>query len=408
VNGVSSGFVSDRPLRVCRVVTVPLTFATLLRRQIECIAEAGIDLTLVSNPGEDLDAIAARLPRVQCHGVPMTRNPSPLGDIRSLWELCQYLRRNQFDIVHSSTPKAGLLTALAGAISRTPLRLHTFTGQVWAELHGPVRGLLRSCDRLIGRLSSFTYADSVSQMRFLITGGVVRPEKISVLGAGSISGVDLGRFEVAQVPQLRAAVRRNLGLREQATVIVFLGRVTRDKGIVELTEAFSALRKRHSDLALLLVGPFEGNTGRQASSLEKKVAADPNIRVVGFVPQPEGFLAAADVFCLPSYREGFGSVVIEAAALGIPAVATRVTGLVDAVVDGVTGLLVPPRDPLALGSALERLIVSPQLRRQLGQAARERAVALFDASNVNSLVINEYFRLATGLSLHGRATVVAV
>ena len=379
-------------LRLCRIVTVPVTFATLLRQQIKCIVDAGIDLTLVSSPGPELDEIGRTTP-VRCQAIAMARKPAPARDVRALVALTRFLYRERFDIVHSSTPKAGLLAALAGRAAQVPVRIHTYTGQAWVELSGPVRWIARECDRLIGWLDTHSYADSHSQQEFLIAEGLVKASKITVLGAGSISGVDLRRFDPALAASVRASIRHQLGIAEMSLVIVFVGRVTRDKGIVELLDAFRMLRKCCGDIHLVLVGPFEPERDPLPPETLEDLSADAHIHAVGFVRRPEEYLAAGDVFCLPSYREGFGSVVIEAGAMSLPAVTTQVTGLVDAIVDGETGILVPSKDTVALMEALKTMIESPELRHRMGQAARERARSHFDARVVNQAMVDEYYRL---------------
>jgi glycosyltransferase involved in cell wall biosynthesis len=385
---------SGRPLRLCRVVTVPLTFATLLREQIDAIVRRGIDLTLVSSAGPELDAIARAVPTVKCCSLPLTRQMSPTQDAQALLKLVRLLLDGRFDILHSSTPKAGLVAAVAGALARVPVRLHTYTGQVWVELHGPMRTLMRQVDRLIGHLSTATYADSASQREFLIAQRLIAPHKITTLGAGSISGVDLARFNPELDPNQRQAMRRELGIAEDSMAIVFVGRLTKDKGIAELVRAFGSLRTRGNDVDLLVMGPQEPERDPPPPETLAALAADPRIHKIGFADQPEKYLALADIFCLPSYREGFPTVVIEAGAMRLPVVATRIVGLVDAVVDGVTGLLVPPKETEALTRALQTLIDAPDLRRQMGLAARRRAERQFDAAAVNAAVVDEYFRLA--------------
>ncbi len=380
------------PPRLCRIVTVPLTFATLLRQQVRCIAAAGLDLTLVSSPGEALNEVA-REAGVRAHALPMAREPAPRRDLAALAALTRFLRRERFSLVHSSTPKAGLLTALAAGAAGVPFRLHTYTGQPWVERRGFVRWAAREADRLIGQLDTHLYTDSYSQRDFLVAQGLVRPDRLRVLGAGSISGVDLRRFDPAAWAGERGTIRARLGIAPEARVIVFVGRLTRDKGLPELVTAFQALSARLADVQLVLVGPLEPE--RDPLPLETQNAIDSNERIhaVGFSAKPERYLAAADLFCLPSYREGFGSVVIEAGAMGLPSVATRVTGLVDAVVEGETGRLVPPKDAHALAGALAELLESETLRRALGAAARQRAVQHFDAAAVNAAVVAEYRRL---------------
>ena len=380
------------PLRLCRIVTTPYTFVTLLPTQLQAIIEAGIDLTIVSSPGVELQTLTQTMP-VHNVAISMVRQPHPLADVKSLIALVRFLRREKFDIVHSSTPKAGLLTAIAGWLVGTPARLHTYTGQVWVERQGPMRHFLRWTDWLIGRLNIHLYADSNSQRDLLIRERIVPQHKIRVIANGSISGVDLTRFDPHRHAASRAATRRQLHIPDSAVVIVFVGRVTKDKGINELIEAFRNLRLRHDNIWLLLVGPFEPENDPLAMKTMTEIKSNPCIRAVGHIPQPEVYLAASDIFCLPSYREGFGSVVIEAGAMNLPTVATTVPGLVDAMVDGETGLLVAPKNINALVNALEEMITSPEMRQRLGQAARARAVSKFDSQIVNQAVVDEYFRL---------------
>lgn len=383
---------ASKPMRLCRVVTVPLTFQTLLREQLRCIVAHRIDLTLVADPGAELDAVAADVGAAVA-SVPMRRQPAPFVDLLAAVRLSRVLSRNRFDIVHSSTPKAGLLTALAGTLARVPVRLHTFTGQPWIELTGVRRQIPRMCDGLVARLATNCYADSQSQKEFLVREGLVPSDKIAVLGFGSISGVDLARFSRATWGgPMSALTRRELGIPGAAPVIVFVGRVTRDKGICELLSAFGLVSQKIPDAHLMLVGPFEPERDPLPPETADRLRRHGRVRVVGFSPNPEKYLAAADIFCLPSYREGFGSVVIEAAAMGLPAVVTRVTGLVDAVVDGETGLVVPPKDSPALASALEHLLLAGPQRRAMGEAARLRASRDFSSHSVNEAVVEEYFR----------------
>ncbi len=385
---------SSRPIRICRVVTVPVTFGTLLREQLRYIAQQGMDITLVSSPGPVLEEVAKSL-RLSCHPVPMVRKPEPGRDFLSLLALTKLFRHQRFSIVHSSTPKAGLLAVLAGALAQVPIRIHTFTGQVWMGMQGLPRRIMRRCDWLIGHLNTYCYADSASQRDFLVNEGLVAPSRISVLGAGSISGVNLERFSPKVFGGDRAATsRRELGLSEESLVILFVGRLTKDKGIRELVSAFRMVQRDGKDVELVLVGPFEPERDPLPGETLYELSCNPRIHVVGFSYEPEKYIAGADVFCLPSYREGFGSVVIEAAAMGVPAVVSRVVGLVDAVVDGQTGLLVPPKEVDALTGALMKMLSSSEIRHQMGRAARERAVRDFDSRIINRLVVEEYKKLA--------------
>ncbi len=388
----------NQPLRLARVVSTPFTFATLLYDQIAAVRQAGIDVTLVSGDEIQLSQIAQSL-NVAYHYVPIVRQPDYAKDLRAVWLLSRFLRQGRFDIVHSTTPKAGLLTSIAGSLARNSIRLHTYTGQRWVTLSGRQRQLLRAFDHLIGKLATTTYADSASQRQFLIDERIIRPDKIKGLGSGSLSGGNLTRFD----PDLwggekRLDTRKELGIPEEAVVVVFVGRVTRDKGIVELVQAFSNLCSKHPALLLLLVGPFEPGLDPMPAETQSLIASHARIKQTGFCSNPERYLAASDIFCLPSYREGFGSVVVEAGAMGLPSVATSIVGLVDAVEEGITGLLVPPKDEVNLAKAIDMLVADPDLRHVMGSAARHRVQEAFDAKIVNRSVSDEYFHLARSRS----------
>jgi glycosyltransferase involved in cell wall biosynthesis len=383
-------------LKLCRIVTVPLTFQTLLLEQLRCILAREVDLTLVCNPAPELDQVAADVGAKKM-GIPMQRKPSPLLDLLSLFRLARFFRQNHFDIVHSSTPKAGLLTALAGTLARVPVRMHTFTGQPWVELRGWKRRIPRECDRMIARLATRCYADSPSQRAFLIAEGLVDADKIFVVGAGSISGVDLKRFSLEiWGGGVALDTRRELGIPSRGLVIAFVGRVTRDKGIVELIAAFEIMANLNPEAHLVLIGPFEPEQDPLPAETLHKLKSHCRIHAVGFSATPEKYMAAADIFCLPSYREGFGSVVVEAAAMELPSVVTRVTGLVDAVEDGVTGLIVSPKSVDDLVQALQALAASKELRKKMGQAGRLRVIHSFDAQLVNDAVVAEHYRVTSG------------
>jgi glycosyltransferase involved in cell wall biosynthesis len=386
---------TGRPIKLCRLATVVQTFQTLLREQLQVMAEAGFRVTLVCSPDPALQDIADGL-GFDYRAIPMARKPDPFHDLVSLRRLARLFKQERFDLVHSSTPKAGLLTAMAGRLSRVPVRIHTYTGQPWVEMNGAGREIVKRCDWLIGKLNTHCYADSHSQSRFLVEEGVIADDRITVLGAGSIAGVDLERFDPARWGNDTAsATRMELGVDPEAVLILFVGRVTKDKGVAELVEAFNGLISRvDRPVELLLVGPLEPDQDPLPEGILNEIEHNPHIHAVGFTREPEKYMAAADIFCLPSYREGFGSVVIEAAAMGVPAVATSVTGLVDAVVDGKTGLLVPAKNVGELGQALLRLIDQPDLRAEMGQAARNRAIKEFDARLINGLVVDEYRRWA--------------
>lgn len=380
-------------VRIMRVSTVPYFVVTQLSGQLEFLRDLGAEVTVVCSPGAELE----RIPwgdGLHAHALEIPRKLDPVADLRALFQLWALFRRERPAIVHSTTPKAGLLSALAARLARVPIRLHTFTGQPWATLSGPMRWVARLADGVIGRLNTRCYADSPSQCRFLVGEGVIPAGQINVLGEGSVAGVDLARFAAARLtPAVRAARRRALGLTEEGCVIAFVGRITRDKGMGELLDAFATLVAAGCDVDLLLIGPVDDEDGATGRFHMERLKARPRVHALGYSAAPEHVLALANFLCLPSYREGFGTVVIEAAALGLPTLGTSIVGLVDAIQNEVTGVLVPPRDAVALTRALERLVSDPRWVSTLGAAARCRAEAVFAADVVNRRMAEEYDRL---------------
>lgn len=381
---------------VALVSTVPFFLVNQLSTHIRHLRHLGMQVTVITSPGDELDVFSDD-PGIRVVSIDIPRRIRPWEDLRALARLHALFRRHRFSIVHSTTPKAGLLCAVAARLAGVPVRLHTFTGQVWVGMQGPMPRLLKRLDRLIVRLDTHCYADSPSQLTLMESAGVAIPGRISAYGKGSLAGVDIARFSPERFSQQdRDETRREIGLNRRALVFAFIGRITREKGVGELLDAFARLRRRHSDLALLMLGPVDDRSG---ASLRERFASVPGVSWLGYTRNPEKYLAMTDVLCLPSYREGFGTVVIEAAAMQVPTVGSDIPGLVDAVENGVTGILVPPRDANALAEAMETLIRDPGLLRSMKSAAGERCLLEFDSRIVNRLVATEYARW---LSSHER------
>jgi len=310
------------------------------------------------------------------------RNIAPLRDLAALFALIGLFRRERFDLLHSVTPKAGLLAMLAGKMAGIRLRIHTFTGQVWATRSGFSRFLLKSMDRLLAACATHLLADSVSQRDFLVAEGVVRKAKVGVLAKGSICGVDSVRFHPDAAA--RQAIRKELGIKQKEVTFLFLGRLNRDKGVLDLAQAFTRLS---GDCRLLFVGPDEA--GMQAE-IESITEHHPHVHFVAYTDKPATYMAAADVFCLPSYREGFGSVILEAAACGVPAIGSRIYGVTEAIEEGKSGFLFPPGDVDALAGIMRRLLENSSLRVQMGEYARQRAEHDFASQRVTEAWLEYY------------------
>jgi glycosyltransferase involved in cell wall biosynthesis len=366
------------------VATTPFAVNAFLRTHLLALAQT-YDVTLcVNTTAYPLHEEIANVVRVR--HVDIARKIAPWQDLRALFKLLGFFREIRPSVVHSMTPKAGLLGMLAARLAGVPWRFHTFTGQVWASKTGGARRLLKAIDRLIAALSSRVFADSESQCRFLEHEHVVQRGGVIVLGNGSIAGVDLTRFHSDTA--VRALLRAELDLPDDVPVFVFVGRLVRDKGVFDLVEAFAAANAQHPQWELWMIGPDED--GILAALQELGAHLKARIRWFGSTPKPERYMASADVFVLPSYREGFGSVVIEAAACGIPSIAYRIDGIVDAMVDRKTGVFVEKGNVRDLTDAMKWLGADDSARTALGEAARARAVTEFSRSAVSAAWLGFY------------------
>ena len=385
--GMRDGKTETMKTRVCFVVSSPMTIQAFLQDQLRAMS-ALYKMSVVANAPDGAFLKKLNI-RARFMGVALERKVCLLADLQALNGLFLFFLRERFQVVHSITPKAGLLGMGAAFFARVPVRVHTFTGQVWATKSGVARALLRFLDKLIAGFATHVLVDSHSQRKFLVENGVVSQKKSCVLGDGSISGVNTLRFRPN--PQARRTFRKKNKIPDEDIVFVYVGRLKRDKGIPELLAAFEKIAKTNSSMWLLLVGPDEENLGRliQASPAMMKIIK------VGHTSSPESYMAAANIFVLPSHREGFGSSVIEAGACGIPAVASRIYGLTDAVVHGRTGLLVTRGDVGELARAMERLGKDRKLQLRMGRAAQRRVKARFDQKKITEALLQFYGKILT-------------
>ncbi len=372
--------------KLCYIATIPAVVNAFLRGHIQAAAEK-YEVTVICNfaDRELLEGLDARLIFLA-----IERKPSLWQDLVILFQLFGLFRRERFDIVHSHMPKTGLLGMLAAWLARVPVRIHTFHGEVWATRAGLERRALKKFDQLVAWLATDILVVSPSQRDFLVQERVLPAGKAKLIGAGSVCGVDSLRFHADA--QARKAVRHDLGIAQDAKVILFVGRLNRDKGMLDLAASFDAIAKHHSDVVLLLVGAEEDVPFSQIQEICS--AERERLHYVRFTATPERYMAAADIFCLPSYREGLPMTIIEAAACGVPAVASRIYGITDAVEDGETGLLFPAGEVAALTYALLKLMTENELRQQMGNAARVRALGLFPSEKITRKLMTWYDRLS--------------
>lgn len=383
-------------VRLVHVTTVPDSLA-FFHGQVGYLKARGVDVWALSSPGEMLDQFATD-EDIPVHGLAMARRITPLRDLATTARLWRWLREVRPDIVNAHTPKAGLLGMLGAWLARVPVRVYHLHGLPLMTATGLKRQLLRWTERVSCLLADQVLCVSASLRSVALAEGLCQPDKIKVLHHGSIKGVDAETaFNPAfLVGSVRAATRTRYGIPLEAEVIGFVGRVVRDKGLVQLVESWQTLSAERRQLHLLVVGPFEPQDPLPLEA-EELLRTDSRIHLTGMQTDTPPLYAAMDVVVLPTYREGFGEVAIEAAAMELPVVASSVAGCVDAVQDGVTGTLVPPRDSAVLTEAIRGYLLDPDLRRRHGVAGRERVLREFRPEDIWDALYTEYTRL---LRLH--------
>ena len=384
--------------KVLHVVTVPVTLE-FMAGQTAFMRERGIALSFASSPGEEQTAFARREGTV-VHSVPMSRRMTPLRDVLSVVRLLALLGRERPGVVHAHTPKAGIVTMLASWVARVPVRIYHVHGLPYETATGMVRRIQKGCEAVSCALATRVLPVSASVARQMTEDRLCRQGKMGVLASGSIGGVDARQlFNPVVAAADGVALRAGLGIDAAAPIVGFVGRLTRDKGIEVLWRAWARVKAAAPDAHLLLVGPHDTARADQALRADflEALQSDPRVHIVGAVPRTDlpRYYAAMDVLCLPTYREGFPVTLLEAAAMALPSVATRVTGCVDAIVDGRTGTLVEPRDAAALSAALTRYLGDASLRQAHGAAARDRVLRHFTPEQVWTAFAQEYRQAAS-------------
>lgn len=378
----------DNTRSICIVISSPFTVNGFLINHIKWLSKY-YEVTLCVNLEEGQLSPRLDISRIKIVNIPLKRKISIYWDIKAFRLLQKHFSAAGFMSVHSMTPKAGLLAMSAAFFTKIPNRYHTYTGQIWVTRKGLYRIFFKKIDWLISQLSTFTMADSASQVKFLIKEKVCKPEKIGMLGLGSISGVDNDIFK--SDPLIREQMRRKFLISQEVCLLLYVGRITKDKGINDLLQAFTELKKKYEKIALWVVGPDEEGIATRLNSSDPEIYS--SIRWFGPSFNPEIYMASADVLLLPSHREGFGTVIIEAASCALPTIAYKIDGVIDAVVDGKTGLLVRKGDVRDFQNKIEVLYSDTRLRLKLGDSAQKRAKENFSSRLITEAWLDFYHHL---------------
>lgn len=352
--------------------------------------ERGLEVSVISSPGELLDQFAQK-EGVPAYPVLMPRRITPLQDLLAVARIRQILRRIRPHIVHAHTPKGGLLGMLAAWTCRVPVRIYHIRGLPYLTATGAKRLLLRFSERVACTLAHQVLCVSHSIRQVVVEEGMCPAGKIKVLAWGSGQGVDAeGRFCPERFDeQIKQQLRQSLHIPQEAIVLGFVGRIVRDKGIVELVDAWRRLRGDYPHLHLLLVGDYE-EQDPVPNDIYELLNSDPQAHVTGWVDDTAPYYAIMDILVLPSYREGFPNAPLEAAAMELPVVATDIPGTRDAVENGKTGTLVPPCNAEALAQAIRSYLCAPELREVHGKAGRQRVLQYFRQEFLWQALYEEY------------------
>lgn len=389
----SKGATLDSP-RLIHMTTVPMSLS-FLEGQIEYVKNKGLDVHVISAPDETLDEFGEMM-QVKTHELPMERRITPWRDLWALLRLTKILRQLRPHIVHGHTPKGGLLSMLGSWWCGTPVRIYHIHGLPLVTATGLKRLLLKWTEKTSCRFASQVYCVSDSVRKVAVFEGLCPPEKVKVLLNGSINGIDAAhRFNPDRFDaNTRDEVRQKYGIPADAIVIGFVGRIVRDKGVIELAHAWKLLRQEIPNAHLLLVGGFEPQDPIPAD-IERDLQTDERIHMAGWLGAADipNLCTAMDVLALPSYREGFNTVLLEAAAMRLPVVASRVPGCIEGVVEGQTGALVPAYDFKALAEAIKVYLQDADLRKRHGHAGRERVLKDFRPEDMSAAIYQEYVQL---------------
>lgn len=378
------------------ITTAPETMGAFFMSQIGQLAEVGFHVHAVCSSDAGLDRMK-NLPGVTTHAIPMERRPDPLRDCVSFLRLARLMRRVQPDIVHAHTPKAGLLGMSAAKVTRVPVRLYTIHGLPLLTRQGPWRRILELAERTSCALANRVYSVSPSLQQVVAEMRLCPAEKLTTLGDGSCAGIDVERFDSStDWDGLALAVRHAYGIPDDALVLSFVGRIARDKGIAILAAAWQELAHEFPHLHLLIAGKEDGSDPVPPPVLQA-LRSHARVHFSGeWAADIPAVYAASAIVVLPTYREGLSQVALEAGAMSVPIVSTRIPGVVSAVQDEVTGLLVPPGETAPFTAAVRRLVHHPELRTAMGRAARQYIRTRFSEQRVNQLWMSEYRKLILG------------
>lgn len=376
--------------KLFRLTTVPLSLKTLLKGQLKFMSQY-FDVTAIASDidNESWQAIAER-EKVKCKKIHIERDISLLKDLKSLFRMYLFFLKEKPNIVHTHTPKAGLIGMAAAFFAGVPHRLHTVAGLRFMGSSGLKRRILVLMEKVTFLCAHKVYPNSKELYGYISKNKFCPAKKLKVIANGSSNGIDTQHFNPSLFSdKKKQKLKKELKISENDTVFCFVGRLVKDKGINELVKIFSSIQNSK----LLLVGPFERDLDPLLPETETEIQNNPNIITTGFQPDVRPYLAISDIFVFPSYREGFPNVVMQAGAMELPCIVTDINGCNEIIENGVNGLIIPPKDEESLKEKMLLLLNNRDLRMQLKQKAREMITSRYEQKIVWGALLSEYRKL---------------
>lgn len=382
--------------KIFRITTVPLSLMVLLRGQLRYMQEHGFKVTGVSSSGWEVEVVEKE------EGIPvvileMSRKITPFQDLKALWQFYRLCKKEKPDMVHSHTPKAGIIGMLGAKMAGVPIRLHTVAGLPLMEATGNKRRLLDFVEKLTYRLATKVYPNSKGLETFITQNKLAAPDKVRVLANGSSNGIDTAHFNPEVISETeKEKLKTALGISENDFVFVFVGRLVSDKGIHELVEAFTALKEKvdtSSRIKLLLVGPEEPDLDPLREDVRQRIHSDSDVIAVGFQNDVRPYFSISDALLFPSYREGFPNVVMQAGAMGLPAIVSNINGCNEIIIERENGLIVPVKAVTLLLEAMQRLMQERELYIHLQLNSRRLIKERYEQGIVWEALLREYNQL---------------
>jgi glycosyltransferase involved in cell wall biosynthesis len=376
--------------KLFRVTTVPISLQKLITGQLPYMRAKGFDPVMISATGPESQAV------IKEQGSPLfeidlTRKITPIQDLKALWQFYRLCKKHKPAIVHSHTPKAGIIGMLGAKLAGVPVRLHTVAGLPLMEAQGKTRQVLEAVEKLTYSCATKVYPNSIVLKDFILKSNFCGPEKVKVIGNGSSNGINTTFFSREQLDDMKLqGLKADLGIKPEDFVFVFIGRLVKDKGIQELVTAFKKLQASHPNVKLLLVGPFEQDLDPIDAPILQEIEQNTSILSVDFQNDVRPYLAISQALAFPSYREGFPNVPMQAGCFGLPSIVTDINGCNEIIRHGENGLIVPPKSMEDLYAAMLAFLTDKDHFTRMQSQARQMIVDRYEQTYFWELLLQEY------------------